>query len=146
MTSAPNHISFFIPCVPPKSTHQMNVRVFRGKDGKAFVGRSKAGKAAREERHLMELLRPHAPDWPLRGAVSLNVQWSYPWRKCEPKRNRIHGSLPCDTRPDCDNLIKGLCDVMTRLGFFTDDAAVAQLIFVKQWSDQPGIGIEIETL
>jgi hypothetical protein len=51
------------------------------------------------------------------------------------------GVIPCDTRPDCDNLCKILFDAMTRLGFWGDDSQIADLRFVKCWGDTAGIGV-----
>ena len=139
-------IEFFVTCIPPKSTQQHNVRIFRGKTGKAFIGKSKTNKAAQAQQHLAALLSPHAPEKPLDGPLSMTVTWSYPWRKSEPKKNRIAGARPCDTRPDVDNLTKGLCDTMTRCGFWNDDSQIAELTFRKNWADRPGIQIAISKL
>lgn len=50
------------------------------------------------------------------------------------------------TRPDTDNLNKMLKDCMTALGFWRDDAQVAQEIIEKFWADVPGIYIRITQL
>lgn len=142
MNDLQERIEFWVPCVPPKGTHQQNVRIFRSADGKSFIGKSKTSKAARDERSLLELMRPHAPDAPMAGPVRLRVTWRYPYRKSEPQKRRI-GNLPCNTRPDCDNLLKGLSDILTRLGFWTDDAQVSSVTFRKEWGSRPGIGIGI---
>lgn len=138
-------ISFFIGCIPPKGTHQQNVRIFKGKTGRSFIGRSKTNKAARDEQSLTQLLQPHAPDQPFQGPVTLQVTWDYPYRKSEPKKNRGR-PIPCDTRPDCDNLMKGLCDIMTRLAFWNDDSQVADVSFRKRWNEVPGIAISISPI
>ena len=135
-------LAFSLRCIPPKSTHQQNVRIFQGKGGKRFIGKSKTNKAAQAEASLMTLLQPHAPLTPMQGALRLSVRWVYPYRKSEPKKNRL-ADIPCDTRPDCDNLTKGLCDVMTTLGFWQDDSQVAQLHFTKWWGETPGIEITV---
>ena len=134
-------ISVFVDCIPPKSTHQQNVRIFK-RGGKAFIGKSKTNKAAQAEASLIELLRPHAPTTPAETAVWLSVRWIYPYRKSEAKKQRDR-PIPCNTRPDCDNLSKGLCDVMTTLGFWQDDAQIAQLQFSKWWAKKPGIEIQM---
>lgn len=50
------------------------------------------------------------------------------------------------TKPDTDNMIKLLKDVMTGLGYWTDDAQVASEITEKFWSEQPGLYVRIEQL
>lgn len=137
-------IAFHIPCVPPKSTHQQNVRIFR-RGSKPFIGKSKTNKAAQAEASLIALLKPHAPLAAMQGALRLSVRWTYPYRKSEPKKNRL-ADLPCTTRPDCDNLTKGLQDIMSTLGFWNDDAQVAQLHFSKWWGEAPGIQVTVTQL
>ena len=109
-----------------------------------FIGKAKRGVRTRDE--LMVLLMPHRPIAPLEGAIFMEVDWVYPWRKCEPKKNKVDGKLPCFTRPDCDNLCKFFADICERLGFYLDDAQVADLRFRKMWGDRPGIGVKMGRL
>ena len=137
---------FFIPCVPPKSTHQASLRIMQKKNGGRFIGKfaSSKGKAVQDE--LLILLREFVPPCPYSVALRVSVEWTYPWRKSETKKNRAEGYLPCTTRPDADNLCKLLFDCMTRLGYWTDDSVIADLRFQKAWGDKPGIGITIEEI
>jgi len=139
-------IQFFIKCIPPKTTVQTNHRIMRRKDGTQFVGSMSNRKSAQVQKELMLLLSEHVPERPLEGPLKLNVQWRYPWRKSEPKKNRANGTRWCDTRPECDNLCKGFQDCMTRLGFWTDDSQVAALYFSKEWCDTPGIYVSVTEL
>lgn len=50
------------------------------------------------------------------------------------------------TRPDCDNLAKGMLDPMTKIGFWRDDAQVVDLRIVKRWGDVAGIYVEVEQI
>ncbi len=50
------------------------------------------------------------------------------------------------SKPDTDNLVKLLKDVMTELHFWKDDAQVASEITEKFWSDLPGIYVKVESL
>ena len=115
--------------------------IMRRKDGTAFIGKAKRGVKTREE--LMVLLMPHRPLVPLEGAIFMEVDWVYPWRKSEPKKNRATGRLPCCTRPDADNLMKFFADICQRLGFYLDDSQIADLRFRKWWGDSPGIGVKM---
>ena len=141
-----NQTTFHIKCIPPKSTHQAALRILKRKDGTQFVGKFATSKGKRTQDELLTLFAPHAPKLPLAGPISVTVRWQYPWRKSESKRNQAKGSLPCDTRPDCDNLAKFVLDIMTRLGFWNDDAQVATLHFTKRWADEPGIWVGVETI
>jgi Holliday junction resolvase RusA-like endonuclease len=118
----------------------------KAKDGRQFVGKMKTSKGKRTESELMTLLMEHRPPEPFEGPVSLIVAWDYPWRKAEPKKNRGRGFRWCSTRPDCDNILKLLQDVMSRLGFWHDDSQVAKLVFGKRWADCPGIYVSIKPL
>jgi Holliday junction resolvase RusA-like endonuclease len=137
-------IDFFIPCIPPKSTHQAALRILRRHDGTQFVGKFATSKGKRVEGELLTLFAPFRPAAPMQGPLSLAVNWSYPWRKSEKKKNRERGEMPCDVRPDCDNLSKFVCDILTRLAFWNDDGQVCDLRFRKYWSEKPGIGITID--
>lgn len=139
-------IDFFVNCIPPKSTHQAALRILKRHDGTQFVGKFASSKGKRVENELMTLFTPYRPQTQLQGPLSLTVGWYYPWRKSEKKTNREKGFIPCDVRPDCDNLAKFVCDILTRLAFWNDDGQVADLNFFKCWSEKPGIKIKIESL
>ena len=141
-----NPLSFFISCIPPKSTHQAALRILKRHDGTQFVGKFATSKGKAVESELMTLFMPHRPPQPMQGPLSLEVRWQYPWRKSEKKANRAKGILACDVRPDCDNLAKFVCDIMTRLAFWNDDGQVANLTFSKTWCNSPGIGIMVEEI
>ena len=134
-------IDFFVECIPPKATAQASSMIMRRQDGTPFIGKAKRGAKTRDE--LMVLLMPHRPIAPLEGAIFMEVDWVYPWRKSEPKKNKVDGKLPCFTRPDCDNLCKFFADICERLGFYLDDAQIADLRFRKWWGDCPGIGVKM---
>ena len=137
---------FFIDCIPPKSTAQASLRIMKRSNGTQFVGKYAKSKGKKTQDELMRWLADHVPPEPYTKPVQLTVDWNYPWRKQEPKKNRATGSKWCDTRPDVDNLCKLLLDCMTKLGYWTDDSLVASLTFNKRWVDSPGIGIEIKDL
>ena len=139
-------IEFKIPCNPPKSTAQASLRIMKRKDGSQFVGKFAKSKGQQTQNQLMSLLNEHRPEKSLTGPLSLSVRWVYPWRKSESKRNMSLGHMPCDKRPDCDNLMKLLGDCMTRIGFWEDDSQIADLRFQKFWGDNPGIEIAIEEI
>lgn len=132
-----------INCIPPKHTAQASNKILKTKDGKYFIGKKSDSKAKQTQNDLISLLYPYRPQKPLEGALKLEIKWVYPFRKSEPKKNRT-GELYCYTRPDVDNLCKLLFDVMTRLGFWLDDSQIADLHFIKCWSDNPRIEIFIE--
>ncbi len=138
-------MKFVINCIPPKHTAQASNTILKTKDGRYFVGKKSSSNAKQAQNELMWLFNSHKPPQPISEPISLEVKWVYPFRKTEPKKNRIEG-LPCVTRPDCDNLCKMLLDVMTRLGFWVDDSIIYDLHFIKFYSDNPRIEIEIKKI
>lgn len=125
-------IRIFLEVDPPTATAQeKQVRVVGGRP--MFYDKP----AAREAKKLLTgALRRYAPEEPFRGPVELYVCWQFPKRKAD----RFGGTewKYKDTKPDTDNLQKGLKDVMTRLGFWIDDAQVARETASKIWVDDGG--------
>ena len=54
------------------------------------------------------------------------------------------GILPNGARPDCDNLVKIVGDVLTKLQFYKDDGQVFDLRVSKFWGEKVGITVTIE--
>ena len=135
-------MEFFVKCNPPKTTMQATTRIFKNKyTGKMFIGKTDKAKSVKEE--LMTLLRPYVPEKPFSTPLKVTIEWGYPYLKSVKKKD-IGKLIPCITRPDCDNLIKGFGDIMTRLGFWVDDSIVWDIRFRKFYTDNAGIGIKIE--
>lgn len=85
-------------------------------------------------------LAPKCPEEPISGAIFLRVYWLFP-----ETANHKSGEYKI-TKPDTDNMIKLLKDVMTELGYWYDDAQVAVETQSKIYSNVPGIDIHIENL
>lgn len=127
---------FFIPMVPPTATHQeKKVHVANGKP--AFYEPPEL-KTARQK--LMAYLAKHVPETKHEGAVYLGVKW------CFPIQGRHRDGEYRTSKPDTDNLQKLLKDVMTRLGFWEDDAQVASEHAEKFWAKVPGLYVVVEGL
>ena len=88
----------------------------------------------------MAHLGQHVPDQKYTGAVRLVTKWGF------PITGKHQDGEYKTTKPDTDNLQKLLKDVMTDLGYWTDDALVASEIIEKFYSKIPGIYIAIEEL
>lgn len=143
-------IEFFMPMIPPTVTHQeQEVRIVKRTVTDKKTGKKKVKnvplffyppelKAARAK--LQGHLGKHVPDKPYSGAVRLITKW------CFPIVGDYKSGQYKTTKPDTDNLQKLLKDVMTDLGFWTDDALVASEIAEKFWAELPGIYIAIEEL
>jgi Holliday junction resolvase RusA-like endonuclease len=128
-------IEFFLPMVPPTMTHQeKQIKIVKGKP---IVYEPAELKAVRTK--LMAHLGQHVPEEKYTEAVRLTTKWLFPSGK---HKNGTYKT----TKPDTDNLVKMLKDVMTDLKYWTDDSLVASEITEKFWADKPGIYIRIEEL
>ena len=139
---------FHLPIIPPKATSQgAGKRMFIPKDKEGrMTGRPmffKNKDAAGAEHDYLILCAPHKPSVPMTGPLKLQVDFVFPWRKSETKKRMKRGRCPNDNRPDCDNLGKMLCDVLTKLCFYKDDGQVADLHITKAWGDNVGVYVQL---
>ncbi len=126
---------FFMPMIPPTKTQQEHqVKIVKGKP--IFYEQAEL-KAVRAK--LMAHLGQHVPEEKYKCAVRLTTKWLFPNGKHPPGTYKT-------TKPDTDNLIKMLKDVMTDLKYWTDDSLVASEITEKFWANVPGIYVKIEEL
>jgi Holliday junction resolvase RusA-like endonuclease len=125
---------FFMPMIPPTKTHQEKQVNWKTK---TFYEPAEL-KAARAK--LQGHLAGHVPEQKYKSGVRLVTKWCFPITG-----NHRDGEYKT-TKPDTDNLQKMLKDIMTDLGYWTDDALVASEIIEKFWAEVPGIYIKIESL
>lgn len=131
---------FFLPGPPPTTTDQEKRIGVSKKTGKPYVYAD--DNLRRAKAYFFDSISPHRPDRPMAGGVQLLVKWLFPI----PEGSDYHNGEYKLTKPDTDNLQKALKDVMTRLGFWQDDAQVCTEIIEKFWADIPGIFIRVEEL
>lgn len=128
---------FFVPMIPPTVTFQEK-RLGKRKNGKPFIY---SDNSVREAKSKLEAhLAGHKPAVPFEGAVMLVVKWCFPL-----KAKHSDGEYKT-SKPDTDNLQKLLKDVMTKLGYWKDDAQVCSEHIEKFWAKTPGIFVYIEEL
>lgn len=124
-------IDFFVEGDPPTATAQQRKTNMRG-----FLPAYYDPDNLVYARQLLTLwMRQHRPPRPLEGPVLLVAHWMFRARSHRPNTWR-------DTRPDTDNLQKMLKDVLTREGFWRDDAQVVAEIPLKSWQKVPGIRLQ----
>lgn len=133
-------LAFFVTCDPTGSTaQQKGVRIVNGKP--MFFTKAKVKKA---EQQIARLFTPYALSTSTVGALSVEMEFIYPWRKGEKRSiTEKFSRIPKDTKVDVDNAAKVCLDQMTKLRFFEDDAQIACLILRKFWGDTPGIRVNI---
>jgi len=136
-------MKIILSIVPPKSTGQASATILK-RGNRYFVGKKSSSEGKRIQDMLWALLMEHKPAAPLEGALAFTITYIWPWRKSEPKKNRVHGFKWCDKKPDADNIPKILCDIMTRLQYWGDDSQIAVLGVRKLWGDDAKVGIFLE--
>ena len=121
--------------MPPTVTAQMHK--VTAKNGKPIFYDTPEIKDARCR--LKSYLWKHRPKEPYGVGVRLIVKWLFPKGRHKSGEYRI-------TKPDTDNLVKLLKDVMTKLGFWHDDAQVTLEIIQKIWDNRSGLYVSVEAL
>lgn len=79
------------------------------------------------------LLR-YRPEKPIEGPVAIYITW------CFPTNKKKDWNMPKKTKPDVDNMAKGILDILTELRFFLDDNQVCELGLKKYWSSKKDAG------
>lgn len=139
-------IAFFIDMedVPTSTAQEKGFRVV----GKHVMVFDKPKTKQAKEILAWELKR-YVPAEPFKGPIRLTAYWYFKNYTRSKKTGRKIKARPAGyriTRPDTDNLNKGLKDVMTKCGFWEDDAQVCEELIGKYWSERPGIFITVEKL
>lgn len=128
-----NKKTIWLPGQPARVTHQSgtryaNHRIYKTKTLKAW------------EAQLSKGLALYRPAYPAEGPIRLAVAFGYKaGRKADLGKWKL-------TKPDTDNSIKTLKDVMTQMKFWNDDAQVVWETCKKMWVDRPGILITFEEI
>lgn len=121
--------------IPRSTSQEKGVRIVHGRPH--FYTKDKVQDA---KRFYAVRLKGYRPEKPIEGAVALTVNFCYPVKK--PHKN---GEVKI-TRPDTDNLIKLIKDVMTDLGFWVDDSQIVCEKVTKSYREPSGIEVRIARL
>ena len=134
-------IQGFLPVEPPSVTHNDLTVRYRPKKGGGQVPYVAKRDRLREAE---DRIRPHiarlAPSTPLMGVLreTVKVVW-----ECDGKHPA--GSAKT-TKPDVDNVIKTLNDLLETCRVIANDAMVADMRIVKMYGDVPGIWVRVEEM
>lgn len=129
-------IEFFIPMKLPSITLQeQKIGVRNGKPYKYDPPELKAARVL-----FRDHLAKYTPPEPLNGPIRLQTIWCYQCNDTHPE------PALKTTKPDTDNLVKLLKDVMTKLGFWHDDAQVALELIQKSWATRSGLYVAVEAV
>ncbi|MFP5211942.1 MAG: RusA family crossover junction endodeoxyribonuclease [Acidobacteriota bacterium] len=111
------------------------------KTGRVVIVHHKDKRQESDEQKLHALLLEHRPEQPLQGPILLGVKAFMPIPQSRPKKWReaaLAGDERPESKPDLDNVLKHLKDVMTGT-FWTDDKQVVGYLpdTGKFYSDAP---------
>lgn len=135
-TEEKRQLAFFIPMKLPTKTYQeKKIRIVHGKP--CFYEPEEL-QAVRTK--FRDALAAYMPKQPFKGAVRLVTKW------CFPISGKHEDGEYRTSKPDTDNLVKMLKDIMTDLHFWKDDAQVASEIIEKFWARIPGLMVMVEQL
>jgi Holliday junction resolvase RusA-like endonuclease len=132
----------FVPIEPPTVTHNDLVAyVKKTKGGKMMPGIRKSDRLKEYESaltaHLSNMaLTTETLDGPLRETVKL----------CYPPTDSHRAGEPKTTKPDMDNVVKTINDVLENVGVIANDSRICDLRVIKAYSEPAGIFIRIEEL
>lgn len=125
----------------PVGTAQQKGEMVRGGRIHHYTKKKVADQMAIYERAIRSELESQGRKPPMyEDAVYLEVTFFY-----QIKQQKRWGQWKT-SKPDLDNSVKSLQDVMTRMGFWKDDSQIAFLKLKKRLSEKPGILIEVGRL
>lgn len=132
-------IQFFVPGIPKAKQSPRAVTRVRTKEGYRQLDRPYMYAATDKVWQTLVWMEAklRAPEAPLDGPLSLDLVFHMPKPK-SAKRNKYW----CDKRPDLDNLVKAIKDVLKGL-LYRDDSQIVSLKADKAYSPSPGVYIEI---
>ena len=125
----------------PKGTAQMKGEAVRyRRDGSAYIQHYRTDNVQSFRDSLILRMKRYAPKERMIGPIKLEI-----YVHSDTKTRSKWGKYKV-TRPDCDNFVKEIQDVMTKLKFWKDDAQVVDLRVVKIYSEKASISISYEEL
>lgn len=137
-------IEFFVPGVPKG---QPRTRAVVRHNGRA--GTFDPGTADDWKRSIAIAAGPFCPEQPCQGGVMLAVLFELPRPKRLMRARDPDGIVECAAKPDIDNALKAVMDILTQVGFWRDDAQVVATFVTKAYhakAGRPGahIGIALD--
>ena len=126
--------------VPPTATAQHKGAYI--KDGAIHF--FKKSDVVASELDWYHIVRPYRPERPLDGPLYIRICLAWPYTAATPKRIQARRAVVFhDRRPDLDNLLKSLLDVLTRASVIAEDARISILLAAKVRAPKGGVSIDI---
>ena len=136
-------IEFTVPAVPVAQPRARATSI----NGKARMYEAKAGHAIHAFKASCRLAASQAYSGPpLEGSLRIAATFVFPRPKRLCRKKDPTARLPYDTKPDADNLLKGLCDSLNSLTY-VDDKQICAAFVVKEYAaigEHPHVSVTIE--
>lgn len=126
--------------LPRATSQQKGETIRRRADGSQYIHHYRKAKVQALRTELAYRLNRYAPAVPTAEPVRLIVFIGF-----DVKDKKLWGHYKT-TRPDGDNYVKEIKDVMTEIGFWIDDAQVVDERIVRSYSEKGFITIQFQTL
>ena len=126
--------------MPGGTAQQKGEAVRYRRDGSAYIQHYRKDKVQDFRDSLVLRMKKYAPKEQMTEPIKLEIYVHF-----DTKTRSKWGKYKV-TRPDCDNFVKEIKDVMTLLRFWKDDAQVVDLRVVKIYSEKASISISYEEL
>ena len=133
-------IQGFLPTPPPNVTHNDLKAYVTYVSSKPVAKIRKSDRLKAEEDRLRPYVAKIRPPKPLSGA--LRVTWKLAW-PTDGKHNQGDAKT---TRPDADNVVKTLNDLLETCRVIVNDAMICDLRVMKMYGNVPGIWVRIEEM
>jgi len=109
----------------PKPLPPIRAAGFQGKGGKWQTRAYRKGTAEGWKGDIALAAKPFLPGEPYEGPIRLSCMFYLKRPKRLMRKKDPEGPIRCRSKPDLTNLLKGLEDILTRIGMWVDDAHVS---------------------
>jgi len=138
----------YILNLPPPPTHQAALRILKTRDGRQFIGkmaRSNAVKWCKAATMLIKAESARRGYKTIEGVCYVRINFYYKHTKDSLRvsnRDKLQ-FVEKATRPDLDNLAKGVLDCLVDAEVLKDDGQISRLTLSKYYSDTEKVTIDI---
>jgi Holliday junction resolvase RusA-like endonuclease len=121
----------------PQAQARHRTRVVTTKGGKSFA-MNYDPKESKDWKSKVAIFAQKAGVQPIQGPVCVTVFAVMPRPKRLCRRSDAEGFLPCESKPDWDNIGKGICDALIGVAF-ADDSQVISGRVIKMYHEKDGV-------
>ena len=133
-------VQCFLPTPPPETTHNDLVAFVTYANCRPVAKIRKSDRLKAEEDRLRPYIAKIRPSKPLSGPLA--VTWKLVW----PTDGKHEQGEAKTTRPDADNVVKTLNDLLESCHVIANDAMICDTRVQKMYGDPAGIWVRVEEI